>query len=239
MRDAYFARLPLAGAREVLDLGCGTGVVTRALARQGGFAGRVVGVDQSPELIKAARDFAAAEGVADVVEFRVGDVHALDYASDRFDGVILHTLISHVTDPRAVLRESARVVTPQGAIAIFDGDYASLTFGYPDPVMAKVMEEALVAAIVNNPRICRDLPRLLRATGLEIVETTAHVYVKSGTGSFFPNLAKAFAPLVTRAGLLPSEQVEMWLAGQQQAAADGTFFGACNYYTSVLRRARA
>ena len=164
-------------------------------------------------------------------------MHALDLEADRFDCVIAHTLISHVTDPLAVLRESARVVAPGGAIAIFDGDYASLTFAHPDPVFAKTMEEALIAAIVTNPRVCRDLPRLARAAGLEIIEAAAHVYAEPGGGSFFPNLAAAYAPLVTRAGLLPAERVEDWLAEQRGAAAAGTFFGACNYYTYLLRRA--
>jgi SAM-dependent methyltransferase len=62
LRDAYLARLPLAGSREVLDLGCGAGGVGRALARRDGFAGRVIGLDQSPALVEAGRRF-AADGV--------------------------------------------------------------------------------------------------------------------------------------------------------------------------------
>jgi 2-polyprenyl-3-methyl-5-hydroxy-6-metoxy-1,4-benzoquinol methylase len=238
LRNAYLDRLPLAGAREVLDLGCGTGVVGRGLARRDGFTGRVIGLDQSPALIEAGRRFAAAEGVAERIAFRTGAVHAIDYEADRFDVVIAHTLISHVSDPLAVLRESARVVTPDGTIAIFDGDYASLTFAHPDSGLAKAMEEALIAAVVNNPRVIRDLPRLLPTAGLEIVETTAHVYAEAGTGDFFPGLARSYAPLVARAGLLPAEQVETWLAEQRRAAAEGTFFAACNYYTYLVRRVR-
>jgi SAM-dependent methyltransferase len=49
-RDDYLARLRLGSAATVLDLGCGTGVVTRALAGRADFGGRVVGVDQSPML---------------------------------------------------------------------------------------------------------------------------------------------------------------------------------------------
>src|SRR5215472_12112339 len=176
MRDAYFDKLPLASAASVLDLGCGTGVVGRALAKRETFSGRIVGVDLSPTFVSEGRRLAKDEHVDHRIEFQVGDVHALDYGDASFDIVIAHTLISHVTDPLSVLKEAARVTRPAGAVAIFDGDYASWTFGYPDPSVAKAMDEALIATIVNNPRVMRDLPRLLRQAGLEMSETMAYNY---------------------------------------------------------------
>lgn len=59
------------------------------------------------------------------IEFRVGDVHGLGFADASFDAVIAHTLLSHVTDPLAVLKEAARLVQLEGPVVIFDGDYAS------------------------------------------------------------------------------------------------------------------
>ena len=79
-RDAYLKLVDLPPTAAVLDLGCGTGVVTRALAARDGFAGTVTGIDQSPEFIAAAGRLAADDGVGDRVEFVVGDVHALDLA---------------------------------------------------------------------------------------------------------------------------------------------------------------
>lgn len=82
-------------------------------------------------------------------------------ADDAFDTVIAHTLISHVTEPETVLREMARVVRPGGSVAIFDGDYASLTYGYPDHDTGRTMDSALANATFNNPLVMRDLSRLL------------------------------------------------------------------------------
>jgi hypothetical protein len=42
---------------------------------------------------------------------------------------------------------------------------------------------------------------------------------------------------VKRAGLLPTQAVELWLKEQRQAMSNGTFFAACNYYTYLARRA--
>src|SRR5215469_14694093 len=103
MRDAYLAQLALPPTTHILELGCGTGVVLRALAQQRDFSGRLVGVDQSPVLIAAARRLAAEEGVDQRIEFPVGDVHHLSIADNSFDAVIAHTLVSHVADPLMVL----------------------------------------------------------------------------------------------------------------------------------------
>src|SRR5262249_10500905 len=152
MRDDYLDRLALAPTARVLELGCGTGVILpRSLPKRPGFLGRVVGVDQSAAFIEAARRFAAEEGVADRVEFHVGDIHALPFPDASFDAVVAHTTISHVSEPLIVLKEAARVLHPDGTLVIFDGDYASWTFAYPeDPALGQAMEAGIIASIANN-----------------------------------------------------------------------------------------
>jgi SAM-dependent methyltransferase len=211
-------------------------VVLRALAQRRGFSGRLVGVDQSPVLIAAPRRLAAEEGVDQHIEFRVSDVHHLAIGESSFDVVVAHTLLSHVADPFLVLKEAARVVRPGGSVAIFDGDFASLAFAHPDPAFAKAMDEALVEAVVTHPRLMRDLPRLLQQAGLEIAATTAYVYSEIGTGTFFAGFAEAYAPLVQRASLMTTRQVEDWLLEQRRAVEQHTFFAVCNFYAYLTRR---
>jgi SAM-dependent methyltransferase len=216
--QAYFARLPLAHARRILALGCGTGL------------------DHSPALIEAARRLTAEEGLADNVTYQVGDAHQVPYGDGQFDVVTLHTLISHVDDPPQVLREARRLVRPGGTVAVFDGDYASLTFAYPDHALAKTIEEKLIQLIVANPRIMRDLPRLLRVAGLELVEAEGTLYANIGSSRFWVGAAESYGVLLGRSGLLPQALVEDWRAFQVRSVADNTFFGASNYYTYLTRR---
>jgi ubiquinone/menaquinone biosynthesis C-methylase UbiE len=235
-RDAYIAKMRLSSTADVLEIGCGTGVVARAIAARPGFAGHVTGIDQSPAFIAAAQRLAAEAGVEPRTEFQVGDVHAIDSPNARFDAVVAHTVISHVLDPLAMLRDAARVVRPGGTIAVFDGDYASWTFASPDHALARAMEAGIIAAVVNQPRVMRDMPRLLREAGLERVDTLAYVYADIGKGTFFPGAMEGYAPLVAREGLVPAEQVDAWLSGQRRAMQDGVFFAACNYYAYIARR---
>jgi SAM-dependent methyltransferase len=176
------------------------------------------------------------KGVGERVEFRVGDVHALDVPDATMDAVIAHTTISHVTDPPGVLREAARVLRPGGVFVAFDGDYASWTFGYPDHAIAKAMEEATLAAVVSKPRVMRDMPWLLRDAGLRVVDVNAHVYADIGRSTFFLGAAESYAPVIARCELMAPEQVDAWLAGLRQASEDGVFFAACNYYAYIATR---
>jgi ubiquinone/menaquinone biosynthesis C-methylase UbiE len=236
-REAYLKLIDLPHTAAVLDLGCGTGVVTRAIAARAGFAGAVTGVDQSPEFIAAAQRLAADEGVGDRVEFALGDAHELDFPAATFDAAVAHTLVSHVRDPLAVLAEAARVIRPGGSVAIFDGDYASLTFGSSDPRLGQTIERAIQSMIMSSPRVMRELPRLLPRAGLRLMATQAHVYAEAGSSSFLLNLAETYGPLAAAAGILPAADVDAWLADQRRSADDGTFFAACNYYAYVARAA--
>ena len=129
-----------------------------------------------------------------------------------------HTLVSHVRDPLAVLAQAARVVRPGGSVAVFDGDYASLTFGSSDPRLGEAMERAIQSMIMSSPRVMRELPRLLPQAGLRLIATQAHVYAEAGSSSFMLNLAETYAPLAASTGLVPAADVEAWLADQRRSA---------------------
>ena len=105
-----------------------------------------------------------------------------------------------------------------------------------DAVLGRLVEPALQSVIMSSPRVMRELPRLLPKSGLRLIATQAHVYAEASSSRFMLNLAETYGPLAASTGLLPAAQVETWLADQRRSAADGTFFGACNYYAYITRR---
>jgi SAM-dependent methyltransferase len=236
MLHGYLDRLPLAAARSVLDLGCGTGVAARAVASRPEFAGRIVGVDLSPHMVAAARRLAHEQGLAERVTFQIGDCLALEEVDAARDSVIAHTLMSHVPAPDAVLAEAARVVRPGGAVAIFDIDPASLTFGTEDPAYGARMEGAISGALLANPRLMRTMPLLLRRAGLELVDSLAWVISEAGTGDFWVGALDSFLVLVPEAGVLSPDEIQAFVEAQRRASAEGTFFAAANYYAYLARR---
>lgn len=232
----YAAQLDLHPDANVLEVGCGTGAMSRFLARRDGFAGTAFGIDQSPQFVAAGRQFAADEEIAARVDFRVGDAHAIDFPADTFDVVFAHTLISHVTEPVDVLREMVRVARPGGIVAVFDGDYASMTYAFPDHDFGHQMDTALVNASFNNPRVMRDLPRLMPELGLELKEAWGDAVVEIGKGSYFKSFVETYAPYIAKAGFFSEQIVEDWLNIQRRAMEDGTFFASCVYYTYLARK---
>lgn len=234
--DKYASRLALSPSAKVLEVGCGTGSTLRALARREDFQGQAIGIDQCRAFIDAANEFARAENVGDRLSFQVGDAHHLDFPAASFDVVIAHTVISHVTEPTIVLSEMARVVRPGGTVVIFDGDYASLTYAFPDHNYGHQMDVALASATFNNPRIMRDLPRLFPEFGLRLTAAWGDAVVEIGKGSYFKSFAETYAPYVKGTGLFPAQAVDVWLNEQRQAMRNGTFFAACNYYTYLAQR---
>jgi ubiquinone/menaquinone biosynthesis C-methylase UbiE len=99
-----------AGAR-VADLGCGSGVFTDLLHKQGY---RAVGLDLSPKLVALGR--ARYPGV----EFLEGDVEHLPFPDESLDGVLLSGLVHHLPDPSRCANEAYRVLKRGGKFAAFD-----------------------------------------------------------------------------------------------------------------------
>ncbi len=235
LRD-YLDAMHIDAAHHVLDIGCGTGVAARAIARRPQFSGKVMGIDLSPYLAQTAQRLAADEGLSGRVEFRAGDTQSLDFPAGTFDAVVAHTLVSHVAEPLAVLKEAARVVKPGGLIGLFDGDYASLTFALANPEQGKKYDEKLISAIVTSPYVMRQMPRLIREARLEMVRSFSYVMTEIGEADFWLSGIESFRKLAPQSGAMTEEEAAGWFAALKQAADEGVFFGSSNYYTYIARR---
>lgn len=233
----YLDRMDIDSKANVLDLGCGTGVATRAIARRSGFKGSLMGIDLSSHLVEAARRYAVEEKLGDRVQFETGDSHTLAIASGSFDAVVAHTLFSHLDDPAKVLAEMRRVLRPGGVIAIFDGDYASMTFELADEVRSRQMDDAIIASIVTNPRVLRQLPRQLKKAGFAVDTVLPSIITEVGTADFWKSGVESFSKLAPVAGVLTEAQSAAWLEELLAASARGEFFGSCVYYAYIGRPA--
>jgi SAM-dependent methyltransferase len=103
--------LNLAG-RTVLEVCCGSGLMTEALARRGA---RVTGTDVSIQALARARERARRYGFH--AEFRVADTEALPFRDACFDVVAVHDGLHHLDDPGRAIREMARVAR-QGVLIL-------------------------------------------------------------------------------------------------------------------------
>ncbi len=98
----------------VADLGCGTGALAAQLSP---WVGRVVGVDQSPAMLRAAARRTA--GLRNV-ELRRGGLEALPLRDRECDAALLVLTLTYLADPRPALAEAARVVRPGGRLSVVD-----------------------------------------------------------------------------------------------------------------------
>ncbi|WP_068183500.1 class I SAM-dependent methyltransferase [Mycobacterium sp. UM_CSW] len=115
-RTADLAVATAASAGSVLDVGCGTGYLLRALGRRYPDARQLCGIDAAPQMIATARALEAD----DRLSFTVGVAEELGYPDGSFDLVVSTTSFDHWTDQQAGLVECSRVLRPGGHLVLVD-----------------------------------------------------------------------------------------------------------------------
>jgi ubiquinone/menaquinone biosynthesis C-methylase UbiE len=117
MRDTFFHWFRIKPSDNVLDGGCGTGVLTRFIAK-GLTTGMITGFDISRNFVNYGNNKIAEQGLSDKAKIVCEDGFSLSFASNTFDSVVNHAYLGVLSDNTAGLKELIRVCKVGGYVSV-------------------------------------------------------------------------------------------------------------------------
>jgi SAM-dependent methyltransferase len=186
--------------QRVLDVACGTGVLTRTAAARVGRSGSVVGLDINPAMLSVAARTPSA------IEWRQGEAEALPFDDRSFDAALSQFGLMFFRDREAALREMARVVVAGGrlAVAVFDRlddipAYRTMAGVFEDVVGKETADALRFPFALGDPR---QLAALFAAAGMPAAKITT----RTSTGRFASVRAMVLADVM---GWFPFAGIEL------------------------------
>ena len=186
-RKDTMERMNVQPGQSALDVCCGTGDWTIALAGAVGPDGRVYGLDFSPNMLKIAGAKVEARSLGQVELVR-GNAMELPFAGDTFDHVTIGFGLRNVPDYMQVLREMRRVVKPGGKVVCLETSQPTIPvyrqfyhiyFRYIMPVLGRILarsykEYSWLQESTREFPGRRELAEMFRAAGLVNVEVRSY-----------------------------------------------------------------
>ncbi|MGH7310988.1 MAG: methyltransferase domain-containing protein, partial [Candidatus Rokuibacteriota bacterium] len=216
----------------VVEIGCGTGVLTRWLAGHTAGANPITAVDVNRYLLQEAQALARAAGLQGVITFQEGNGLALPLPGGGFD-VTLSLTVLEEGDADRMLAELVRITRPGGRVAaIVRGEDwpTQLSLALPDELRARVAK-AMGAGVTAGGCADASLYRRFKAAGLTDVRTLPQLAVFDDPDHLLVQYYQSRA-----LGVLTPGEAQEWHAAMAQAAAQGSFVLAVPHHCAVGTR---
>ena len=199
----------------LLEVGCGSGVIARWLAREELCARPIAALDLNPFLLREARALSLADGLADAITFETGNAESLPYDDNSFDLVLSVTLIEEC-DADMAIREMVRVVKPGGRVAI-KVRACDMNVFWNLPIDTRIKEKADQPIRQVGSRGCADASLMSRMQQSGLAPVIAYP-------TFFGGAAHQdyFEPIAL--SRLDDDEQAAWRAAKETALAEGTYY---------------
>jgi SAM-dependent methyltransferase len=218
----------------ILEVGCGSGVLDRWLARYTSGANRIIAVDVNRYLLREAAAIAIKEGLTDIVSFQEGNAEALPFPDNHVDVALSFTVLEEGNADR-MLAELVRVTKPGGRIAV-------MVRAIDIPLVVNVPVRRELKNKVQTPRGfvgshgCADASLYRRFREAGVTHTEIWPQFAAFRESNTPQAQFAHGAIL---GALTAEETQDWHAAMAQAVADGTYFIAQPFHCAVGTKAQA
>lgn len=153
----------------VLDVGCGTGAITKDIAEKIGEKGQVVGIDRNEELIKEGK---ALFDFPDNLELIITELFEYE-PSEKFDLIVSARVLQWLPNPQAALQKMKTWLKPNGQISILDYNHEALSWIPQPPKSMQVFYQGFLDWRSNmgyNNAIADDLEGYFKKTGFESIK---------------------------------------------------------------------
>jgi len=223
LRAAATELLGVRLGHRVVDVGCGTGDVARALAGCVGPHGSVLGIEASETMLTEARPRAGTTTLP--VEFRHGDITRLDLDDASHDATLWERVFQHLAEPHAAMTELVRITRPGGRIVVIDTDWGLQAIHGAEPALTATIATAWPRSAANG-LAGRQLPALLADVGLP--DPTVLAETITSTDPLRPSLPPftTMAAAAAHAGAVTPTEAHLWLEQLADAGRRGHFFWA-------------
>jgi ubiquinone/menaquinone biosynthesis C-methylase UbiE len=225
---ALIEEVDLQPGDSVLEVGCGTGVISRWLARRNAEKNKIVGVDINPYLLGEAIALTKSEGLGGLIDFREGNAEVLPIPDDSFDITVSCTLLEEGNADQ-MLTEMIRVTKPGGRIAVIVRS-VDMPFMVNAPIRAGLKSKIEVPGGDVSEKGCADvsLYRRFRRAGLHNIKMFPQMAsLDASNGPWWHFLQNRFL------GKLTTEELKEWQAGMVKAESEETFFVSMPYHCAV------
>ncbi len=229
--DSYLDALVVADGALIVEIGSGTGGVTRQIANRFPSA-TVVGIEPSVALTEKAVELATS---LPNLSFVVGDGASLNLEDASADIAILHTVLSHVPAPESLVNEAARILRPGGTLVVCDADFSKAAMGVVpgDPLGSCAV--AFVNGAVTDPWLTGKLRALMKAAGLSITNFTIHNRVVTEGMGAMVWVRMSSARLVSE-GVIGQPLADALEAEYIRRAEEGVLYGFLPFATLIARK---